>query len=94
MVVVNGTRQPLLGAENAALLNSLGYTNTISTDAVDKDELTTDVLFSDGFRAEAETLAGVVQVDPASVAPTPDEPITVEVVDGDLWLVLGADRVP
>jgi len=94
VVVVNGTSQPGLGADNAGLLNSLGYALTIPADAVDKNELTTDVLFANGFRQEAEVLATALQIDVASVAPVPDQQFTVQLVDGDLWLVLGADRVP
>ena len=94
VVVVNGTSQPGLGADNAGLLNSLGYALTIPADAVDKNELTTDVLFANGFRQEAEVLATALQIDVASVAPVPDQQFTVQLVDGDVWLMLGADRVP
>jgi len=94
VVVVNGTSQPGLGADNAGLLNSLGYALTVPADAVDKNELTTDVLFANGFRQEAEVLATALQIDVASVAPVPDQQFTVQLVDGDLWLMLGADRVP
>ena len=94
VVVVNGTSQPGLGADNAGLLNSLGYALTIPVDAIDKNELTTDVLFANGFRQEAEVLATALQIDVASVAPVPDQQFTVQLVDGDLWLMLGADRVP
>lgn len=94
VVVVNGTSQPGLGADNAGLLNSLGYALTIPADAVDKNELTTDVLFANGFRQEAEVLATALQIDVASVAPVPEQQFTVQLVDGDLWLMLGADRVP
>ncbi len=94
VVVVNGTNQPGLGASIATILNSLGYANTLPTDAINKDAPVSTIYFADGFRREAELMAESVQLDPASVIPIPDQPIAVEPVAGDVWLLVGADRVP
>ena len=93
VAVVNATNAPGVAAENVATLSGLGYTDATATNAV-TESTTTSVYFSDGFGAEGRRLARQIAVDEAAVQPQPRERLTLEDVEADLWLVVGADRVP
>ncbi len=93
VAVANGTDAPGIAAEHVAILNGLGYLDATASDALTVSA-TTSVYFADGFRSEARRLAQQVGLDENVVQPRPTDPLTVDAIDVDLWLVVGADRVP
>ena len=93
VAVANGTNAPGLATEYALILNGLGYLDTTATDAAEGTAAAA-VYFSDGFRSEAQRLAQQIGLNENAVQALPGRPLTLDDVDADLWLVVGADRVP
>ncbi len=93
LAVANATRAPGIATDHAAILRGIGYVDATAIDAA-TDSGTTSVYFSYGFRAEARRLAQQIGLDENVVQPRPTDSLTVDAIDADLWLVVGADRVP
>lgn len=93
VAVANATNFPGIATEHVAILNGLGYVDATPTDATDTADATA-VFFSDGFSSEALRLAQQLGLDENAVQPHPEGELTSDDVETDLWLIVGADRVP
>jgi hypothetical protein len=91
LVVANATDAPGLAARTLAELRTMGYSDSVPTDAV-TPRLDTIIVHVHGRAGEAMRLATQAGVDPAKVRPRQSEPLTSGLDDADLWLLLGADR--
>lgn len=91
LVVANATDEPGLAARTLAVLRTLGYSDSVPTDAV-TPRTDTVIVHVDGRSGEAMRLATQLGLDPSNVRPRRSERLTVAQDDADLWLLLGADR--
>ena len=92
VVVVNATNVSGVAARTAEQLRGFGYTDVVATDAV-VDRPDSMIVYVDGRSGEALRLAVQLGLDPGRVQPRQVGPLTVEQEDGDIWVLMGGDRL-
>jgi hypothetical protein len=93
IVVANAGPADRLAARTAETLRTFGYVDIAVTTATTRRP-TTAVLFVPGREGEARVLAAQLGVAEDAVQPRPDGQLTVNDAQGDVWVLVGADRVP
>lgn len=90
IVVANGTPVVGLAGNTADALGAAGFTNTATTDTAPLD--TTVVYAKPGFEAAAALVAQTLGLPPETVQPYPGTTFTSIDGDGDVIILVGADR--
>jgi hypothetical protein len=92
VVVANAGWADLLAARTADLLRSLGYNDVIATTGLER-RLLSDVLYATGREVEAQRLANQLGIPATRVQPHPGVAVSVGNEQGDVWLLVGNDRL-
>lgn len=91
VVVGNASTRNGLATDAAAELTEAGYVDVIATNAVN-DSADSYIVFRDGFQGAATAVAELLGIPTERVLPYIDADVTERDADGDVLVVVGADR--
>jgi hypothetical protein len=91
VVVGNGSSRNGLATTTADELTAAGYVDVVATNAVSKSA-DTYIVYRDGFQAAAQAVAELLDIPGERVLPYIDAEVTERDEQGDVLVVVGADR--
>ena len=91
VVVGNGSSRNGLATSTADELTAAGYVDVVATNAISKSA-DTYIVYRDGFQAAAAAVAELLEIPGERVLPYIDAEVTERDEQGDVIVVVGADR--
>jgi hypothetical protein len=91
VVVGNGSARNGLATTTADELTAAGYVDVVATNAISKSA-DTYIVYRDGFQAAAAAVAELLEIPGERVLPYIDAEVTERDEQGDVIVVVGADR--
>lgn len=91
VVVGNGSSRNGLATSTADELTAAGYVDVVATNAISKSA-DTYIVYRDGFQAAAQAVAELLDIPGERVLPYIDAQVTERDEQGDVIVVVGADR--